>query len=769
MTTPPEAAASNLTLAVTGMHCAACVGNVEKALRAVLGVSKAVVNLATERAAVEFAPAIASRAALIAAIEGAGYGVIDAQGDELKDRERAAREAEVRRQTRLFWSGVAFTVPLFASSMARDFGWLGPWAQAPWVNVLFLALAAPVQFWVGFDFYRGAWQALRNRSTNMDTLVALGSSAAFFYSIAVMIALAAGSHRLGHHVYFETAAVILTLIKLGKLLEARARGRTSDALRKLMNLRPATVRLVRGASEIPAALEMDEVDVAVESVLAGDIFRVRPGETVGVDGVVLEGESALDESLLTGESLPVTKRTGDEVIGGTLNGRGSLLVRATRVGAETALARIVRRVEEAQASRAPIQRLADRTAAIFVPVVLAIAALTLLAWWIAGGDWTEAMVRTVAVLVIACPCALGLATPTAIMVGTGRGAEMGILFRDAEALERAHALRVVALDKTGTLTEGRPSVTEIVAHGIEEDELLRLAASAERASEHPIAEAVVALARTRQLKIGAPEEFEAIAGRGVRAAVRGRRLLLGTREFLAAEGADGNGLAALDARAESLAGQGRSLVWVAIDGRPAGLLAIADRLKETSIEAVAAMRRQGLEVWMLTGDNEATARAIAREAGIDRFAASVLPERKASEVERLRAAHPGGVAMVGDGVNDAPALAAADVGMAIGAGADVAKEAAGITLVRGDLRCVPQAIALSRATVRVIRQNLFWAFVYNVVLIPAAAGVFHGVTALPPMLRSLHPMLAALAMALSSVTVVSNSLRLRRFRSTSSR
>jgi Cu+-exporting ATPase len=481
---------------------------------------------------------------------------------------------------------------------------------------------------------------------------------------------------------------------------------------------------------------------------------------------VLAGRSALDNAVLTGETAAVPVGEGDAVNAGATNLGARLIVRVTAAGARTRVGALLAVVQEALAQKPALLKTTDRLARHFVQALLAVAAVTAAAGWALAGP-SVAFERVVALLVVACPCALGLSVPLAVSIALLRAARSGVFIKNPDALERLRHVGIVLLDKTGTLTEGRPGVTEIVAHGMDEEELLRLAASAERASEHPLAEAVVAAARARQLKIGAPEDFEAVSGRGVRATVRGRRVLLGTRDFLAAEsgdGGDGGELALLDTRAESLAGQGRSLVWVAIDGRPAGLLAIADRLKETSIEAVATLRGQGLEVWMLTGDNEATARAIAREAGIDRFAASVLPERKASEIERLRSANPAGVAMVGDGVNDAPALAAADVGMAIGAGADVAKEAAGITLVRGDLRSVPQAIALSRATVRVIRQNLFWAFVYNVVLIPAAAGAFHGVTALPPMLRSLHPMLAALAMALSSVTVVSNSLRLRRFR-----
>ena len=753
---PPDPGAATpvrVELPITGMTCANCVTAVERALRKkVPGVVSASVNLATERATVEYLPDRASEDDLVRAVEGAGYGVVRAAPGKLEDAERAAREAEVRHQTRVFWTGVVFTLPLFALSMARDFGLLGAFGESPWLLWILFALATPVQAIVGRDYYVGAWKALRNGAANMDVLVALGSSVAYFYSLPVAVALSLGSHALGHHVYFETAAVIITLIKLGKLLEARAKGRTSDAIKRLMGLQPKTARLLNDG---------EEVDVPIAEVRPGDVVLVRPGERVPVDGVVVDGRSALDESLLTGESLPVDKGPGDEVVGASINRMGLLRVRATRVGAETALAQIVRLVEQAQGSKAPIQRLADQVSAVFVPAVIAIALLTFALWWAFAG-FTPGLVRLVAVLVIACPCALGLATPTAVMVGTGRGAELGVLFKDAAALERAQALRTIVLDKTGTVTIGKPEVVEVVsADPGGEDEVLRLAASVERGSEHPLGQAVVDAARARGLQLAEPESFRAVAGHGVQAIVDGRGVLVGSAGLLAEWSVPQQALAVA---ADRLAQEARTVAWVAADGQALGLLAIADRVKPGAREAVQALRAAGVEVVLLTGDQPATAEAVAREVGIERVLAGVLPAGKVAEVKRLQAEGRGLVGMVGDGINDAPALAQADVGIAIGTGADVAMEAADVTLVRGDLRSVPQALALSRATLRTIRQNLFWAFFYNVVLIPAAAGAFFAVSALPAALRTLHPALAALAMAMSSVTVVSNSLRLRHSR-----
>ena len=662
--------------------------------------------------------------------------------------------AEIQTQTYKFWIGLAFSLPLFVLSMMRDFGLLGAWADASWVNVLMLALATPVQFYVGWDYYVGAFNALRNRSANMDVLIAMGSSAAYFYSIPVTVALMLGSSALGTHVYYETAAVIITLIKLGKLLEVQAKGKTSAAIKKLMGLRPKTARVVRNHQEI---------DVPISDVAVGEIVVVRPGEKIPVDGLVIEGRSAVDESMMTGESLPVTKQTGDEVIGGSINKQGRLKFEAKRVGAETALAQIIRLVEEAQGSRAPIQRLADQVAGVFVPIVLLIALVTFLIWWVVVDlGLTAAMIRMVAVLVIACPCALGLATPTAIMVATGRGAQQGILFKNSQALEQAHSLEVIVLDKTGTLTLGEPSVTDIwvkdqkLKNGA--DRLLYLAASVEAGSEHPLGEAIVRAARERELQLAQPEEFEAQTGQGVVARVEGHRVTLGNAKMMK-EGSVP--LEGLEAEAERLQSEAKTVVWMAVDGEALGLIGIADTLKPGSKEAVHQMHQLGLTVVMMTGDNAATASKIAEQVGIDRVLSEVLPGEKASQIQKLQSESKGLVGMVGDGINDAPALAQADVGIAIGTGTDVAMETADVTLMRGDLRSVPQAIVLSKATLRTIKQNLFWAFFYNVVLIPVAAGVLYPFAALPGALRSLHPILAVLAMAFSSVTVVTNSLRLK--------
>jgi Cu+-exporting ATPase len=742
---------------------------VERTLnKKVNGVVQATVNFATERASVEYIPGVASVADMIRAIEDAGYGVVQtAEGAEtpLEDVEARARQAEITDQTRKFWVGVAFALPLFVLSMARDFGLLGMWAHAPWVDWLFLALATPVQFYTGWDYYVGSYHALRNRTANMDVLVAMGSSVAYVFSLVVLI-----FRPEGQHVYFETSAVIITLIKLGKMLEARAKGRTGEAIRRLMGLRPKTARVVRADWNSPQG---EEMDVPVEQVRVGDVVVVRPGERMPVDGVVVEGHSAVDESMLTGEPLPVDKSPGDEVVGATINKQGLLKFEATRVGAETALAQIIRLVQEAQGSKAPIQRLADRVAGVFVPAVLVIALVTFVTWWIAGGDFTSAMIRLVAVLVIACPCALGLATPTAIMVGTGKGAELGILFKNSEALETAHRLETIVLDKTGTLTVGMPVVTDVIAGerrleiGDSESlfsnlQLLRLAASAERGSEHPLGQAVVAEAEARELALADPRDFEAVAGRGIRAQVEGHTVLVGKPAWVEAEGIS---LESLSDEIERLQAEAKTAVIVAVDERAAGILGIADTLKEGSAEAVAQLRQLGLETVMLTGDNARTAEAIAAEVGIDRVVAEVLPADKAAQVKQLQR-NGRLVAMVGDGINDAPALAQAGVGIALGTGTDVAMETADVTLMRGDLRVVPQALSLSRATMRTIKQNLFWAFFYNVVLIPVAAGVLAPLPWdwIPGILRQLHPVLAAFAMAFSSITVVSNSLLLRRTR-----
>ena len=743
---------AKVELPITGMTCANCAATVERALNnKVDGVVQANVNFATERATVEYIPGVASVAAMVGAIERAGYGVIQSAGDvdkPLEDIEAQARQAEILDQTRKFWVGVVFALPLFLLSMARDFGWLGDWSHAPWVNWLFLALATPVQFYTGWDYYVGSCHALRNRTANMDVLVAMGSSVAYLYSVVVLLFQPAGQH-----VYFETSAVIITLIKLGKLLEARAKGQTGEAIRKLMGLRPKTARVVRDGATM---------DVPVEEVRVGDLIVVRPGERIPVDGIVAEGHSAVDESMLTGEPIPVDKSRGDEVIGATINKQGLLKFEATRVGAETALSQIIQMVREAQGSKAPIQRLADKVAGVFVPAVIIIALITFALWWAIGGDFTVAMIRLVSVLVIACPCALGLATPTAIMVGTGKGAALGILFKNSEALETAHRLQTIVLDKTGTLTKGEPSVTDVLTKASDPEfriSLLRLAASAERGSEHPLGQAIVSRAEAEGITVADPQDFEAVPGKGIRAQVEEHAVLVGKPEWLDTEGIP---LGGLTAEVERLQAEAKTAVVVAIDGEAAGVLGVADTLKDGSAEAVSQLHALGLEAVMLTGDNRRTAETIAGQVGIDRVVAEVLPADKAAQVEQLQS-DGRMVGMVGDGINDAPALAQADVGIALGTGTDVAMETADVTLMRGDLRTVPQALALSRATMRTIKQNLFWAFFYNVMLIPVAAGALYPLPWewVPDILRQLHPVLAAFAMAFSSITVVSNSLRLR--------
>ena len=738
-----------LTLPITGMTCVNCAATVERALCRTEGVAGASVNYATERAIVELSEEGATFEDLSVAVERVGYGVLQADPDELDDVEAAARRRELEDQTRKFWIGVGFAGPLFILSMARDFGFLGSWAYAHWVNWLMFVLASPVQVYVGWDYYVGGWKALRSGSANMDVLVALGSTVAFVYSVVVVVMLSVGSTLAGEHVYFETAALIITLIKLGKLLEVRAKGDTSEAIRELIGLQPDTARVVRQGVDY---------DIPISDVVVGDLLLVRPGERIPVDGEVVDGLSSIDESMLTGESMPVEKAPGDVVVGATMNKSGAFHFRATRVGADTALAQVIRLVQEVQGSKAPIQRLADQVAGIFVPIVIIVAVLTFFVWWVVvGADFSVALVRLVAVLVIACPCALGLATPTAVMVGTGRGARQGILFRSSEALQRVRRLGTVVFDKTGTLTRGEPEIRTVITLDSDEAELLRLAGSAELMSEHPLGEAVLREAQSRSLNLTKPSSFRAIPGRGVEAIIGGAEVLVGNQVLMSERDID---LREFELAKESIVAGGATPLWVAIDGKADGVLGAADTLKEGSADAVQELKLEGLAVIMLTGDQNATAEAIASSIGIHEVRAEVLPHQKCDVIRELQADHV--VAMVGDGINDAPALAQADVGIAIGTGTDVAIEAADVTLMGGDPRSVATALALSRATMRTIEQNLFWAFFYNVVLIPVAAGAFYSVTFLPMILRSLHPILAALAMALSSVTVVGNSLRLRR-------
>jgi len=752
---------TTLELAITGMTCANCVTTIEKGLKKLGGVIDANVNLATEKALVTVVPGQIARRDVVKQIELIGYGVVEAaEAEDMEDAERAARVAEVNRQQRLLIVGVIFSLPLFLLSMLRDFNLLGAWAMQPWVNALMWAIATPVQFYVGWQYYVGGYKALRNGSANMDVLVALGSSVAYFYSIYVTIsgffvsaneeAMASGAAP--HHVYFETAAVIITLIVLGKLLEARAKGQTSEAIKKLMGLRAKTARVVRDGQEI---------DLPIDQVEVGDVVLVRPGEKIPVDGLTLEGASAVDESMITGESLPVDKTPGSKVIGATINKQGLLKIEATAVGRQTALAQIIKLVEQAQGSKAPIQKIADQVAGAFVPAVIVIAIATFAIWMLAAPEagFVGAMIRLVAVLVIACPCAMGLATPTAVMVGTGKGAEKGILFKSSTALEQAHKLTAIVLDKTGTITRGEPTVTDVAVNGhFNRDEALRLAASAERGSEHPLGQAIVKAAQA--MTLGEPHDFQSVTGMGVQATIDGRKVLVGNLKLMEAEKIALNGF---EVEATRLQGEAKTAMWLAVDGEAAGVIAVADTIKEGSREAIAAMKKLGLRVAMITGDNQATANAIAKEAGVDIVFAEVLPGDKAAYVKKLQD-EGFKVGMVGDGINDAPALAQADVGIAIGTGTDVAMEAADVTLMRGDLRSVPQALHLSRATITTIKQNLFWAFGYNAILIPVAAGVLYPFDWAPDIFRQLSPMLAAFAMAFSSVSVVTNSLRLRRVR-----
>jgi len=744
----------NVTLKLRGMSCASCANNIEDAIRAVPGVDACSVNFGAEQATVTYDPNKTDVATLQNAVDVAGYSAQPMQEDVLAaddDAERQTRQKENRALTHKVWTSGIISAILVIGSLPAMTGLSIPfipmWLHDPWLQ---LVLTAPVQFWCGASFYINAWKALKRHTATMDTLVAIGTGAAYLYSLFPTFFpgwfIAQG---LRPDVYYEAAAVIITLILLGRLLENRAKGQTSEAIRKLIGLQAKTARVIRNGRE---------VDIPIAEVVLGDIILVRPGEKIPTDGEIVDGSSTIDESMVTGESLPVKKQSGDEVIGATINKTGSFKFKATRVGKDTFLAQIVKLVQQAQGSKAPIQRLADRVTGWFVPAVIAIAIATFIIWFNIMGNVTMALITTVGVLIIACPCALGLATPTSIMVGTGKGAENGILIKGAESLELAHKLQAIVLDKTGTITQGKPTVTDfITVNGTannNELKLLSLAASVERNSEHPLAEAVVQYARSQGVEPTEAREFEAVAGSGVQGYVSDRLVQIGTYRWMNELGINTSQLQQQWDRLEYL---GKTVIWIAIDGTVQGIMGISDAVKPSSTQAIRTMQRMGLEVVMLTGDNRRTAEVIAREVGIKRVFAEVRPDQKASQVESLQVEGKV-VAMVGDGINDAPALAQADVGIAIGTGTDVAIAASDITLISGDLQGIVTAIQLSRATIRNIRQNLFFAFIYNVAGIPIAAGILF-----PFFGWLLSPIIAGAAMAFSSVSVVTNALRLRNF------
>jgi len=744
---------SKVILPIKGMTCASCVNKVQNALSSLSGVISASVNFATEKATVEYLPSQIGMREFKKAVRDSGYEILELeQGEDIVEKEKEERERDYRKLRNKLITGAVLTVPIFLVVFWERLG-LSSFIEIPRQTgfLIQLIIQTPVQFWVGWQFYTGAIAAARHRTTNMNTLIAIGTSAAYLYSaMATFFPSLFEIKGYSAEVYFDTAATIIVLILLGRLFEARAKGKTSEAIKKLIGLQPKTARVIKNGQEM---------DISIEDVEIGDIVLVRPGEKIPVDGIVKEGYSSIDESMISGESIPVEKTIGDEVVGATINKLGSFRFEATKIGRDTMLHQIISMVQEAQGSKPPIARLADKIASIFVPVVMGVASVTFIIWLIFGPDpaFTYAMLTFVAVMIIACPCALGLATPTSIMVGTGKGAENGILIRGAEALETAHKINTMVFDKTGTLTKGEAVVTDIVTGNgskIKKEEILFYAASAEKGSEHSLGEAILRKARENNINLQEPVDFHAVPGRGIKATINETKVYLGNAEFMGEEGID---IEEILSKAEELANEGKTPMYVAAGEAAIGIVAVADTLKENSVAAIKALRKLGVETVMITGDNKRTAAAIAKQTGIDKVFAEVLPEDKANEIRQLQ---EGGkiVAMVGDGINDAPALAQADVGIAIGTGTDIAMEASDITLIGGDLRGVVASIALSKATITNIKQNLFWAFAYNTVLIPVAAGIlfpFFGIL--------LNPMFAAAAMGMSSVTVVTNALRLRKF------
>ncbi|BAI60456.1 copper-transporting P-type ATPase [Methanocella paludicola SANAE] len=738
-----------VTLPVQGMTCASCVKRIEDALRGKDGVIDVAVNLATERVTIKYSPTEVTLPELKKTITDAGYTVIETKTEkEFVDTERSARQKEMRDLTLSFiLSGIASAVIMILMFFGSSLPVVKTWPME-WITYISFILATPVQFIIGWRFYRGAWAALKHGTADMNVLIAVGTSAAYFYSVVATFVphLVMVGGRMPD-TYYDTSTMIIALILLGRLLEARAKGQTSEAIRRLTGLRAKTARVIR---------DHTEEDIPVEDVKVGDAILVRPGEKIPVDGVVTEGYSSVDESMITGEPIPSSKKEGDNVMGATINKTGSFRFKATKVGRDTVLSQIIKMVEEAQGTKAPIQRLADQVAAVFVPVVIGLAILTFLAWYFIGGEPLFALLNFISVLIIACPCAMGLATPTAIMVGTGKGAQYGILIKGGESLENAYRIDTIVLDKTGTITKGEPSLVDVVPMaGFTEADVIRYAASAEKGSEHPLGEAIVKGAKAGNIPLTGATKFDAVPGKGIVAEVDGHIVMAGNAKLMELEEVP---LEEMQKAFERLSAEGKTPMYVSVDEKPAGVVAVADTIKEGSMEAIAEFRRLGIEAIMVTGDNRRTAEAIARQVGIDRVMAEVLPQDKAEVIKSLQAEKKN-VAMVGDGINDAPALAQADTGIAIGTGTDVAIESSDITLMRGDLRSVVTAIRLSKATIRTIRMNLFWAFFYNVIGIPIAAGILY-----PWFHILLNPIIAAAAMAFSSVSVVSNSLLLNRFK-----